>query len=109
MKIEEHKQIIMDIINGVKNNDIGEVTKCLSTLSEDYARISGESEKLTKDNNDLNEKIKSLKSDNLDLYIKCSGLENTKQEQEQEQPEEQEELTEDEAFAKLWDDKGKLL
>ena len=39
MKIEEHKQLVLDIIEGVKSGEIGKVTTALSTISEDYAKI----------------------------------------------------------------------
>ena len=112
MKIEEHKNIILAIINAVKNDNIGEVTKNLSTLSEDYAKISTLNEGLSSSNNELNEKIKKIQQDNLDLYIKCSGLENKNKSNENNKPpteEQTKELSEDEAFAKLRDDKGNLL
>lgn len=112
MKIEEHKNIILAIINAVKNDNIGEVTKNLSTLSEDYGKISALNESLSSSNNELNEKIKKIQQDNLDLYIKCSGLENKNKSNENNKPpteEQTKELSEDEAFAKLRDDKGNLL
>ena len=106
MKIEEHKQLVLDIIEGVKSGEIGKVTTALSTISEDYAKINALNESLTKEKSTLDTQLKKLKEDNLDLYIKLSGLENKNPPEDKKPPIEEHEKTEDEIFAELQNEDG---